>query len=182
MLYDHLVFPGALGEIVDEFTGILDNLDSKGNVSSGVGKNVNVSWYGGGYVSSIEETTYYYFNRANNLNFGYNINSVEAVRLEKYSKGGSYTLRKEVNHFYQNYSDRKLVGVINLNESFDPNESGGKISLYESDTHRTYIDDIFYKKKGSMAVFNVFTGYQIEEVLSDSINYMFCFCVGDKWK
>lgn len=182
MIYDHLVFPGALADIVDEFTMILDNQDSKGEVSGGVGKNVKVQWYGGGYVSNIEETTYYYFNRANNLNFGYDINSVEAIRLEKYSKGGKYSLRKELNHFYQNYLDRKLVGVINLNESFDPSKDGGKISLYEGDRHRTYVDDIFYKKKGSMAVFNVFTGYKIEEILCDNLNYMFCFCVGNKWK
>jgi len=182
MLYDHLVFPGALEGIIEEFSHILENLDSKGNTSSGVGKNVKVSWYGGGYVSAIEESTYYYFNKANSLNFGYDISCVESIRLEQYKKGGSYSIRKELNHFYQNYNDIKLISVINLNNSFDPKESGGKISLYEGGTHRTYIDDIFYKKKGSMAVFNVFTGYKIEEVLSDNLNYMFCFCTGSKWK
>jgi len=182
MLYDHIVFPGALADIVDEFNMILSSTDNKGNVTTGVGKNVDVQWYGGGYVSVIEENTYYYFNRANNLNFGYDINSVESLRLEKYKKNGSYTLRKELNHFYQNYLDRKLVGIINLNESFDPKIDGGEISLYESDTVRTKVDDIFYQKRGSMVVINVFTGYEISEVLRDNLNYLFCFCVGNKWK
>lgn len=182
MLYDHIVFPGALESIIDEFNMILSEQNSKGDSSSGVGKNVSIKWYGGGYISTIEETTYYYFNRANNLNFGYDINSVEAVRLEKYSHGGSYSTRKELNHFYQNYLDRKLVGIVNLNDGFDPNEFGGKVSLREGNSHRTYVDDIFYMKRGSMVVFNVFTGYEIEEILKDDVNYLFCFCVGNKWK
>lgn len=182
MLYDHLVFPGALGDIVDEFMMILSNQDSKKGTSAGIGKNVKTQWYGGGYISMIEESSYYYFNRANNLNYGYNINSVEAVRLEHYSKNGNYSVRKELNHFYQNYLDRKLIGIVNLNDGFNPNENGGKISLLEGDVHRTYVDDIFYMKKGSMVVFNAFTGYKIEDVLCDNLSYMFCFCVGDKWK
>ena len=54
--------------------------------------------------------------------------------------------------------------------------------LYEADRKRAPVDDIFYKKRGSIAVFNVFTGYEIEEVKCDNLQYLFCFCVGDKWR
>ncbi|MBO82792.1 MAG: hypothetical protein CL506_00315 [Actinobacteria bacterium] len=183
MLYDHIVFPGAVEEIVDEMSMSMGDLQSKGNASSGAGKNVEVDWYGGGYVSNIEENVYYYFKRANSLNFGYDISYTEAVRWEKYSKGGSYSVRKELNHFYQNHLDRKLVAVVNMNDPFDPKERGGNIVLYESTRKRTSLDDIFYQKKGAIAVFNVFTGYEIEEVkCEEGLSYLFCFCVGDKWR
>ena len=55
MIYDHIVFPGAIDEIIDEAQMVLADLESKGASSSGVGRNVDVSWYGGGYVSNIEE-------------------------------------------------------------------------------------------------------------------------------
>lgn len=183
MFYDHIVFPGALADICDDIFYTLNSTNTKGKRTSGVNKNVDVNWYGGGYISSVEEGSYYYFTRANNLNFGYDINSVEAVRLETYSQGGYSSKRKELNHFNQNYLDRKLVGVINLNEGFDPNEFGGKIMLYEGDRKRNYIDDVFYSKRGSIAVFNTFTAYEVEEWKSETpLNYLFCFCVGRKWQ
>jgi len=182
MLTDHIVFPGALSDIIEEFSLVIANTTPKSREKNGAGKNVEIEFYGGGYVSIIEENSFYYFTRANNLNFGYNINSVEALRLEKYKKGGSFSVRKELNHFYQNYTDRKLLGIINMNEGFDPNEKGGKICLFEGLKKRSYIDNIFYEKSGSMVVFNTFTGYRIEEVLSDELKYLYCFCVGDKWK
>ena len=57
-----------------------------------------------------------------------------------------------------------------------------KSCYMKADRKRVPVDDIFYKKRGSMAVFNVFTGYEIEEVKCDNLQYLFCFCVGDKWR
>ena len=178
MFYNHIVFPGALEPLVDEINKHLETQQSKGSDKS---NNVSIDWYGGGYVSEIEENAYYYFKRANQLNFGYDITNVEALRLEQYHIDGSKDLRKECNHFYNNYIDRKLIGILNLNESFNPAERGGAIELFESNRKRNIVDNIFYEKKGSFAVIDVFTGYQISKV-SQELKYLFCFCVGPKWQ
>lgn len=180
MLYDHIVFPGAFADIIEEYKILLNSNTPKQRENGSKSNNVNVKWYGGGFVSMIEENTYYYFTRANNLNFGYSINSVEALRHESYKPGGKWAKRKECNHFYQNTLDRKLLGIMNLNDAFDPDESGGKIVLYEGNTKRSYLDNVFYEKPGSFAVINTFTGYEIEKV-SSPLEYLFCFCVGNKW-
>jgi hypothetical protein len=182
MLYDHITFPGAVENVVPEFLNIIENLQVKSNLSSGKGKNVDVKWYGGGYISDIEDAIYYYFQKANNNNFGYSINSIDAIRLESYSKDGSFSERMELNHWVQNYYDRKLVAIINLNPPFDPDIAGGKIKLIAPNGSQSEIDKIFYQKTGAIVVFNSFQKYIIDTVSVPQLKYLFAFCIGSKWQ
>lgn len=182
MLHNHITFPGAIESVVPDFLEIIKNLKPKPSPVSGKNHAVDVEWYGGGYVSDIEDHIYYYFKRANHLNFGYDINNIDAIRLERYKKGGWFAPRLEQNFFKQNYTDRKLTCVINLNPPFDPNIAGGKIILIDANGHTNQIDKVFYQKTGAITVFSTFQKYAIEEIKADELKYLFGFCVGPKWK
>jgi len=182
MLHNHITFPGAIESMVPDFLKLLKDLNPKPAPIYGKSHAVDIEWYGGGYVSDIEDSLYYYFKRANNVNFGYDINNIDALRLENYKKGGWFASRIEQNHFLQDFSDRKLTCIVNLNPPFDPNIAGGKIILTDANGHTNQIDDVFYKKTGAITVFSSFQKYAVEEVKADELKYLFGFCVGSKWK
>lgn len=182
MLHNHITFPGAIESMVPDFLELLKDLNPKPAPIIGKSNAVDVEWYGGGYVSDIEDALYYYFKRANDVNFGYDIHNIDALRLENYKKGGWFRSRIEQNHFLQNFCDRKLTCFVNLNPPFDSNVAGGKIILTDPNGHTSQIDDVFYKKTGAITVFSSFQKYAVEEVKADKLTYLFGFCVGPKWK
>ena len=182
MRYSHIVIPGIFVEMLEGIESTIGNLPSKSDQASGKSMNVTTTWYGGGYVSHIEDSTFYYFNRANNVNFGYNIASIEALRLEVFSRNGYYDNRKECDHFWQDSSDKKLIGIINMNDSYDPQKDGGEIILSDSRGHEMQVDDVFYEKKGSFLIFNPFTAYRITKVNLENLQFLYSFCVGPKWQ
>jgi len=182
MRYSHIVIPGVFAEMLEGIESTIENLPSKSDQASGKSSNVKTTWYGGGYVSHIEDSTFYYFNRANNKNFGYNISSIEALRLEVFTRHGYYDNRKECDHFWQDSSDKKLIGIINMNDPYDPQKDGGEIILSDTRGHKMQVDNVFYKKKGSFLIFNPFTAYKITSVNLESLRFLYSFCVGPKWQ
>jgi len=58
MRYSHIVIPGVFAEMLEGIESTIENLPSKSDQASGKSSNVNTTWYGGGYVSHIEDSTF----------------------------------------------------------------------------------------------------------------------------
>jgi len=178
MIKSHLVFPGAFAQYLDDAKEIINNAQPKhGSGTNSIG--VTTNYYGGGYVSEIENNTFYYFVRGNELNWGYDIRLVDSVRTEHLSQGSQVPIRCEQNHFYQNYTDRKLIGIMNLNDKVNE-ETGGYVILHHTDGYEERLDDIFFTKTGSLAVFDSFTSYSITSA-KQPLDYMILTCSGNKF-
>jgi len=180
MIKSHVVFPGAFAAYIETAEKILSEAEPK--PGSGIDKlGVETKYYGGGYVSDLESAIYYYFQRGNQLNWGYDISLTDSLRTEDIPKGGYLRERKELNHFYHNYTDRKLFAILNVNERLDES-TGGLIYLHTSDGYQEPLDDIFYKKKGSAVIIDVFTKYSISTVKTDNpVRYITATCSGTKF-
>lgn len=180
MIKSHIVFPGAFAAYIETAEKILADAEVKpGSNTDKLG--VDTKFYGGGYVSELEDAIYYYFVRSNQLNWGYDISLTDSLRTEDIPKGGYLTERRELNHFYHNFTDRKLFALLNVNEKLD-NSTGGLIYLHTSDGYSEPIDDIFYRKKGSAVIIDAFTRYSISEVKTDKpVRYITATCSGNKF-